>query len=220
MKKNHLIIGASILVSAFTACNNNSHSSKVETDNLARYLDSVDRLNSYTDANWKEIDNGYQQINMKVDNEMATMSAEEKASVEASKAKYGTIKMKYETAMKEREEAAKKPDYKMVLRSNLFGEGKIGNDMSFAWVNANNIKDVYEKFVNTTDDNKDKYTREDWDEIKTLYEALDTRKNEVEKDLATRDNLKIAGLKIKFAAIKAVERPMAKVKENEDAKDK
>jgi hypothetical protein len=39
------------------------------------------------------------------------------------------------------------------------------------------------------------YTREDWDEIKVLYEALDTRKNTVEKDLASSDNMKIAGKK-------------------------
>lgn len=63
------------------------------------------------------------------------------------------------------------------------------------------------------------YTREDWDEIKVLYEALDTRKNEVEKDLSGSDNLKIAGLKVKFAAIKATHRAGTKGTENQDSKD-
>ena len=45
-----------------------------------------------------------------------------------------------------------------------------------------------------------------WDEINVLYEALDTRKNEVEKDDMTTDNLKIAGLKLKFARISSTHR--------------
>jgi hypothetical protein len=36
---------------------------------------------------------------------------------------------------------------------------------------------VYDQFVNTVQTNKDKYSREDWDEIKLMYEALDSRKN-------------------------------------------
>ena len=86
-------------------------------------------------------------------------------------------------------------------------------------VTANNILSVYKNFVNTIADNKNNYTREDWDEIKVLYEALDTRKNAVEKDLATKDNLKIAGLKIKFVAIKATHRGGEKAEENKKAKE-
>jgi hypothetical protein len=44
--------------------------------------------------------------------------------------------------------------------------------MNFAWVNKDNIHNVYQQFVHTVEDNKDKYTREDWDEIKLMYEAL------------------------------------------------
>ena len=65
---------------------------------------------------------------------------------------------------------------------------------------------------------KNNYTREDWDEINVLYEALDTRKNAVEKDLKTSDNLKIAGLKIRYAAINSTHRGGTKVKENTEAK--
>jgi hypothetical protein len=40
--------------------------------------------------------------------------------------------------------------------------------------------------------NKDKYSREDWDEIKLMYEALDSRKNTVEKEgLSSEDNRKL-----------------------------
>ena len=214
------MMGSAILISGFMACNNSNQEAKQDAMMLNQYVDSVDQATPvYTAANWSDIDKGYQDRVMKADKNMEQMAAEDKSAAEASKAKHAELKAKFEAKMKEQEaeakRAAEKPDYKMILRTNLFGEGKIGADMKFGWVTADNIKDVYEKFVNTVDDNKDKYTREDWDEIKLLYEALDSRKNEVEKDLATKDNLKIAGLKIKFAAIKSVERPMAKAKENE-----
>jgi hypothetical protein len=52
-----------------------------------------------------------------------------------------------------------------------------------------------------------------------LYEALDSRKNTVEKEgLTAEDNRKIAGLKIKFAPMYTVNRMGAKAEENKEAK--
>jgi hypothetical protein len=111
------------------------------------------------------------------------------------------------------------PSPKQQLRNALFGEGKIGDDMSFSWVNAQNIHSVYQQFVHTVEIIKDSYSREDWDEIKLLYEALDSRKNTVEKEgLTSEDNRKIAGLKMKFAPMYTVNRMGAKSDENREAK--
>ena len=91
--------------------------------------------------------------------------------------------------------------------------------MSFAWVNKDNVHAVYQQFVHTAEDNKDNYSREDWDEVKVLYEALDNRKNTVEKEgLSAEDNRKIAGLKIKFAPMLTVNRMGAKNGEMQEAK--
>ena len=226
MKKTKLMICSAILVGGFVACNN-STGGKAEAQqdaaNLTQYVDSIDQLAPvYTVANWTAIDNGYQERALKAEKNLATLEAADKAKADESKAKYAALKATYETKLKEKEAEAKlaaaTPDYRQVLRNRLFGEGKIGSDMKFGFVTADNIKSVYENFVNTISDNKDNYTREDWDEIKVLYEALDTRKNAVEKDLTTHDNLRIAGLKVKFAAIKATHRGGTKGEENEKAK--
>jgi hypothetical protein len=68
------------------------------------------------------------------------------------------------------------PSSKQLMRNSLFGEGKISEDMNFDWVNKDNIHNVYQQFVHTVEDNKDAYSREDWDEVKLMYEALDSRK--------------------------------------------
>jgi hypothetical protein len=52
-----------------------------------------------------------------------------------------------------------------------------------------------------------------------MYEALDSRKNTVEKEgLTSSDNRKIAGLKLKFAPMYTLNRMGAKSEEMEKAK--
>ena len=228
MTKTKLLIAATILSVGFTACNNENKEAKQSAETLNVYVDSIENATPvYTTENWTAINNGYQERAAIAEKNMAALNAEEKAKAEASKAKYEALKAKYELAIKEMElkaamqssNANGAPNFRKVLRDRLFGEGKIGDDMQFAFVNAGNILSVYKNFVNVVDDNKGKYTREDWDEINVLYEALDNRKNAVEKDgLSGSDNLKIAGLKIRYAAINATHRGGTKVKENADAK--
>jgi hypothetical protein len=212
------------MVTGFAACNNSAtETAKQDAANLNQYVDSVESIPPvYTVANWSAVDNGYQERALKAEQTLATLEAADKAKVEESKAKYAALKTTYEAKLKEKEAEAKlaaaTPDYRQVLRNRLFGEGKIGADMKFEFATANNLLSVYKNFVNTVADNKNNYTREDWDEIKVLYEALDNRKNAVEKDLPSGDNLKIAGLKIKFASIKATNRGGAKAEENRESK--
>jgi hypothetical protein len=225
MTKTHLMIAAAIVAVGFTACSNANTEGKQDAEVLTTYVDSVDKLAPvYTVENWTAIDNGYQERALKAEAAIASLEAEDKAKAEASKVKYAALKAKYELKLKENEAAAtmqastSTPNFRKVLRDRLFGEGKIGDDMKFAYVTGDNILSVYQNFVDVVADSKNKFTREDWDEINVLYEALDTRKNAVEKDLATKDNLKIAGLKIKYAAINSTHRGGTKVKENTEAK--
>ena len=229
MTKTKLLITAVIVSVAFTACNSENKEAKQYSETLTVYVDSVENATPvYTTENWTAINNGYQERFARAEKNMSSLNAEEKAKAEASKAKYEALKAKYELAIKEQEAKAAGmqptnangvPNFRKVLRDRLFGEGKIGDDMQFAFVNAGNILSVYKNFVDVVDDNKNKYTREDWDEINVLYEALDTRKNTVEKEgLKASDNLKIAGLKIRYAAINATHRGGTKVKENAEAK--
>lgn len=212
MKCTHVMIGAAAIITGLTACNDSATSeAEVKADNFTAYVDSVEKLTPvYTTTRWTEIENGYEAREPQPEL-VAELSDEEKQKVEESKARYVALKTTYEAKIKE-------SDYRTRLRNSLFGEGRVGADMQFNFVTADNILSVYENFVNTIEANKDTYSREDWDEIKVLYEALDTRKNEVEKDLSSKDNLKIAGLKVKFSAIKTVNRPGAKAEENADAK--
>jgi len=223
MRKTYLIITAAVVAAGFTACKDTANEeAKQDATSFTTYVDSVEAATPvYTTANWTAIDNGYNERMARAEVSLAKLEAADRERAEKAKERYAVLKARYETNIKEAEAAANAsatPDYRQVLRNRLFGEGKIGADMQFNFVTAANAHDVYKNFVNTVEDNKSKYTREDWDEIKVLYEALDTRKNEIEKDLPTGDNMKIARLKTKFATTMAIRRPLSKASENHDAK--
>jgi len=219
MKHANLLITAAIVLTGFASCNTATKEAKQDAENLQVYVDSIEGLAPvYTTSNWSKLEDGYQERLLKIEKTNTALEDADKKKVDASKAKYATLKANYEANEQKQKMAAAALDYRQILRTRLFGEGKIGADMKFDFVTAKNILSVYENFVDIVAENKKNYTREDWDEIKVLYEALDTRKNAVEKDLASADNMKIAGLKIRFASINTTHRPTSKGEENEAAK--
>jgi galactokinase len=220
MKTRELFLGIAVIAFGFTSCKDEKEiQAKKSVDSYVVYVDSVDNITpSDSKTNWQTIDAAYQLRVSEAEAALANLkeSTIEQEKINVSKAKYEALKAKIEA-----ENVAKTqvPNSKQQLRNALFGEGKIGDDMSFSWVNSNNILNVYQTFIKTTQTNKDNYSREDWDEIKLMYEALDSRKNTVEKEgLTNEDNRKIAALKFKFAPMLKVNRMGAKSEEMSDAK--
>ena len=221
MKTGIVIIGVALLALNLTGCKNEAE--KQAEENVDRYTAYVDSVTSVESAdaktNWEAFQAGYEQRTAEVEASMANLKDRAKAEerLAASKAKYAEYKAKIEAEVMEEQKAAA-PDRKGMLRTAFFGE-KMGADMNFGWVNKDNILSVYQQFTQTYKTNKDSYTREDFDEIKTWYEALDARKNTVEKEgLSGPDNRKIAAIKIGFAPSFMWNRGGEKGEENADAK--
>jgi hypothetical protein len=221
MKTRNVLLGLSLVALSFTGCKSEEEKQAEKTvDTYTKYVDSVSNV-AADDAkqNWESIEAEYNQRTADADAAVAAMkdkaAAEER--VAASKAKYEELKAKYSAEM---ETAAAPADPRARVRATLFPGGTVGADMNFDWVNKDNILKVYNDFNNAYDANKDSFSREDFDEIKKAWEALDARKNTVEKEgLSSHDNLKIAELKVKWATTFKTDRLKAKGDENQDAKD-
>ncbi|MDZ4824733.1 MAG: hypothetical protein SH856_14845 [Flavobacteriales bacterium] len=215
-KKIRQMLLLTLLTVVIASCSETKEERRASRD-LKNYVDSMDRANmEYTEENWVAIDNGYQSRSRLAEADMATMSDEDKRELESVRKKYADLQARYEMEMKKHDHVV---DSKVTLRNALFGEGMVSDDMSFSFVTASNLLSTYKSFVDAVDQNRDTYTREDWDEIKLLYEALDTRKNMVEKELSGPDNREIAALKIKVSSIYDTNRPGSKAQENSDAKE-
>ena len=190
---------------------------------LESYVDSLKTVSAEErQANWEQIAADYEAKKANANDALSSVEEDKQAALEqkvnASNARYEEYRVialvKAEPVKTERVSPSQ------LLRDRLFGAGKIGSDMSFAWVNKDNILSVYQNFFDAYKQNKENFTREDYDEIKLMYEALDTRKNTVEKEgLSSDDNGKIASIKFKLGPMFKVNRMGAKSRENEEAKE-
>ncbi|MGN7809811.1 DUF6565 domain-containing protein [Flavobacterium sp. 22076] len=218
MRNIKIAAAVTLLVLGLTSCKDEKQEKAQKTiDSYVAYVDSVKNVSADNlKENWKNVEAEYDRKSQEAQSALADLKDNSAATekINASKIKYEEFKNEMTTVF-----APPAPSPKQQLRDALFGAGKIGDDMNFSWVNAKNIHSVYQQFVHTVENNKDKYSREDWDEVKLMYEALDSRKNTVEKEgLTAEDNRKIAGLKIKFAPMYTVNRMGAKSEENKEAK--
>lgn len=224
MKKSVYAVGIlTMVVLAFASCKDEKQAQAEKTvNNYVVYVDSLDNVSEEdARANWEAIDAGYQarisEAEMSVTDANDNEALREKVAV--SKAKYEALKAKYEAAAAAAQTTKSKTPNQL-LRDRFFGEGKVGEDMNFSWVNKDNILKVYDDFFQSYKDNKGDFSREDFDETKLIYEALDNRKNTVEKEgLSSEDNNKIASIKFKFAPMFKMNRIGAKARENEEAKE-
>lgn len=226
MKNTKLALGLAVIAIGFTSCKDEkAEQAEKKVDTYVMYVDSLGNVTAEdAKSNWEGIEAAYLIRSGEAEAAIANMkdNVDAQARLDASRAKYEALRAKYEAQKAEAEVAvaAAAPNPKQQLRNALFGEGKMGEDMNFNWVNAANIHNVYQQFVHTAEDNKDRYSREDWDEIKVMYEALDSRKNTVEKEgLSSEDNRKIAGLKAKFGPMYTLNRMGAKSGEMKRAKE-
>jgi hypothetical protein len=211
------IICASVFM--FTSCKNKKlEATQQDVKLYAQYVDSVSSLKlKMADANWEIIEADYNNYKNQATENVSLIEENKllKNELDNSTLKFEEFKAEVIT---EKEQEAMVMN-KNNLRVALLGQNNNNNDLSFDWVNKDNILEVYQTFVHTVQMNKDSYSREDWDEIKLLYEAIDTRKNTVEKQgLTSSDNRKIAGLKLKFAPMYTFNRMGAKSEENASAK--
>lgn len=145
MTKLKFIIPGLLLISGIISCNVNSkESEKTAVSDLKSYVDSINNAHlEYSKDNWVAIDNGYQKRALKAEAQQAELSDEEKAELESSKASYAELKTKYQTEL----DKTNVIDPKIRLRNSLFGEGKVGEDMTFLFATSDNLLSIYQSFV-------------------------------------------------------------------------
>ena len=217
MKRLNLLLGAALIAAGMTSCKTDTEQmAEQNIDRYESYVDSISRLDATErTSNWEAIDAEYNARLAEAEAALADAKDSQNAEtrINDSKTEYENVKTETQNTVKETQGNA--------LIVSYFGPNNmVGNDLNFDWVNKDNILSVYQNFVDTFEKNKDTYSREDFDQIKVWYEALDARKNTVEKEgLSSEDNNAIAKLKLEFAPKFKWERMTAKGEENKDAKE-
>lgn len=226
MTKNVLRIGlfSLVLLGTISCKNKENELANERISDLEHYVDSLKTVSAEDrQKNWDKISVDFNNKSASANEALADLDENTRTTsqvrVTTSTTTYDGFKASMEANEKEAV-APPAPTPSQLLRDRLFGAGKVGTDMSFAWVNKDNILNVYDTFFQAYKDNKSDFSREDFDEVKLMYEALDSRKNTVEKEgLSASDNGKIASIKFKFAPMFKLNRIGAKSRENAEAKE-
>lgn len=226
MNKNVLKFGLfSIILLGLNSCQNKENElANQRISELESYVDSLKTVSAEDmESNWDKISEDFDRKStdandaVAIQDENSRVASQERVTV--STTKYGELRASIE-ANQTANAPTTAPSQNQLLRDRLFGAGKIGDDMSFAWVNKDNALDVYVTFFEAYKNNKEGFSREDYDEIKLMYEALDTRKNTIEKEgLSSSDNADISSIKMKFGPMFKVNRVGAKSREGSEAKE-
>lgn len=207
-----LFLGIAFTTLSLVSCKNEEReNAEVAVEDYTKYVDSISKMaTSEAIANWESIQLDLDKAKARaevslenISNKKALQSSLDKGSIQYDGYKSSIM------AEKHKRESKKKQ-----IQTALFGK-TIAKDMKFEWVNKDNILKVYQNFVATVKENKDAYSIEDWDEVKLLYEALDSRKNIVEENgLTSSDYNKISLLKLKFGPMYRLNRLGAKSEED------
>lgn len=226
MKKGILNFGLfSMVLLGLVSCKNDEKElADKRISELESYVDSLKTVAAADmESNWDQIAADFDRKNTDANAALANLDEETRnvsqQKIDAARSSYDGFKVTLETKAAETT-AAVATNSNQMLRDRFFGAGKVGEDMNFSWVNKDNILSVYDAFFQSYKDNKGSFTREDYDEVKLMYEALDSRKNTVEKEgLSSEDNGKIASIKFKFGPMFKMNRMGAKSRETAEAKE-
>lgn len=225
MKKGIVKFGLfSMVLLGLVSCKNDEKElADKRISELESYVDSLKTVAAADmESNWDQIAADFDRKSTEANAALTNLDEETRNAsqqkIDAARSSYDGFKVTLETKAVETTAVASNPN--QMLRDRFFGAGKVGEDMNFSWVNKDNILSVYDAFFQSYKDNKENFTREDYDEVKLMYEALDSRKNTVEKEgLSSEDNGKIASIKFKFGPMFKMNRIGAKSRETADAKE-
>jgi hypothetical protein len=211
MKKILSIIILAFGSIAFVACSEQKKADRSYDDYKEYVNDHRNNTENYYDREWNELEAEYNERRMKAEAKMDEWNAEMKTEYAQLQNDWESFKYDY-IAEREKKEAEQLTS---AMTAEMF-PGGIAADMSN--VTADNLLEVHTHFVNYVEMHKDNLTREQWDLVGVQWEALGARKNAVEKELKTADNMKIAEQKVKFGAIKTANMPTAKAEEKSEVK--
>jgi hypothetical protein len=177
------------------------------------YVDrTANNTQEWTEERWNETEAEYRERRAEVELHADRMDERSRARYQAADRRYEDLRLKYQDQRASRTHSGNVGN----LYASIGSSGS--NDLQLNNVTADNLLENYRQFVDQVEANKDNYSVEDWKEIEIIWDALNRRKNEVESNLASADNMKIAELKIKYGWIKTGNKMEAKAREKDETK--
>jgi hypothetical protein len=196
-----------ILVVFFTLtyCTERDSKARKSVNELKEYVEtSKTKTDSTIDEHWDRIEREYSEKKSEAERYADKMETELKESYNKAVKDWE----EYKAEIREKQELRQKEKDARLLRSSLAPAG-ILPDLSN--VTAANIRGVYEHFFEVVENNKETYSKEQWINVNNYWQSLNDIKDRLDKSKAVSDadNRKIRGIKAKYAATKALNKPFS-----------
>ena len=189
------------LVFSFSGCSESTAQKDKDVESLKEFVtDLKDKTENKLESGWESVDDEFEEKVEKIDGKKDDLSDDVKAEVKQLKADFAEMKESYQAKFKEQKMAME-----VKLVKNLY-DVMLTDDSNFdlMLVTEDNITPIYKSFVDELDNNKDDYTKEEWDEVNVLWDALNERKDKLEDQLPAAEKLEIAKLQARYVAFKAL----------------
>lgn len=184
----------------FTACGNDEQLRK-DTAELRDYVNNHrDSVEVYAETQWDNLEAEYNTKKAKLDT--SKMATELRETYNETARDWETFKADYAVKREEKVKLAEEDAFRATLAIQ-------GVRPDYTDLSNTNILAEYEHFVTTVKANKDLYSKEQWLVVNNSWKALQGRKKEIDNNIASADNTKIARLQLEYTAIKATNRPFA-----------
>ncbi len=203
---NTLFIFSLLTTFLITSCSDSEkENTRKSLNEFKAYVkEHKDATANYMDQKWEDIEKEYDEKRVELDKKADKMDQEMKDSYQATVNDWEAFKADYLNKQQEKEDMAKAEKLKATIVPS-----DIHTDLSN--VNEKNIVSVFEHFVNTVDNQKEMYSKEEWININNYWKSLNdiSARLDDEQKITKADNRKLDGQRIKYGAIKALNKPFA-----------
>lgn len=198
-----------MLLLSLSSCDNGAQQKRQkDLDDLNAYIkNQKDSIDQSVDRNWAEIENTYNAKKADLERDTAKMAQELRSSYYQSVNDWESYKAEFKKKAEANKAEANKGVAAMDAIRKELTSGGVRTDFTDA--TAANIVPVYQHFVTTVENNKDNYTKEQWTVVNVSWKALKGRKREISKDIKAPEMGEITKQELKYAGIKALNRPFA-----------
>ncbi|WP_242927133.1 DUF6565 domain-containing protein [Pontibacter vulgaris] len=151
----------------------------------------TEKVSDRTEEDWQRTKDDFKLRTQELDDQQENFSDE-------IKQEYAQLKQKFNDADEERARTLAQRESLTTWQERLLGSYADRNTITGA-----NVRDVYIAFMDKVREEHKNWTDKDWEMAKMVRDELDKRKDEVDDDLTTDEQVKIKALQMEFRTLES-----------------
>ncbi|GAB2550188.1 hypothetical protein [Rufibacter soli] len=155
--------------------------------------EKTDKTDSTATQKWPEVKEEFKQRSAQLEEKADSLSEESKAEYKELRRRFEN----WETRNQQRSQVPLHPETLARFEQELFGSA---NALESNWTAAQ-MREIYTQFLQNVRTRRASWTASDWDYVDEVYRQLNLKKEQVEDQIPTKDQLKIKALQAEYLTL-------------------